>query len=529
MRKKIKFPLIFKDNQPARTMEELREFADVDKLYLYFMNGKLSTWLQDRDYLREAEQIQAVDKEEPELLVKLCEILEIPVPEKTDCHISKNIKAVRHQYEKLNILKQVMDDDDNAILSKLDRIAFNQEELEQIIHRGSQTIYLFDNTFAIPADNCANTFIGIGDNVRIVVEDSAGLPANIDIQNAVVCSSGKPVPLKEEKTEYEYLTETCYNFDGDAKKVFSLEDGTLYTSKYDGLFQRNRRSGEKRLISDKDLSVKAFLQVEAGIFYCTGPSGCPRVSGLFPDSSERVFYFDEKGTNAEIWKGKLNWSWTYKNSPVRYEDNYAIWLTEQDGVCFYNPTDRTLKKLMRNVTLESGRVLLKNNYIYFSRGQMSELMRFDLGTEESFAIMHKIHSFRIYEDCLYIEDYDNLYKVSPENWKPAILSPKHADNFSSSVINYFACDNKFIWTVTHIKGEIITRILDMDLHKIVNTVEYTSDLGGGGYFDMKMDGYFIYIKQRYYDKGVNVKRIDKQSGLIEDITADAYENVVNIL
>ena len=125
--------------------------------------------------------------------MKLCEILEIPVPEKTDCHISKNIKAVRHQYEKLNILKQVMDDDDNAILSKLDRIAFNQEELEQIIHRGSQTIYLFDNTFAIPADNCVNTFIGIGDNVRIVVEDSAGLPANIDIQNAVVCSSGKTV------------------------------------------------------------------------------------------------------------------------------------------------------------------------------------------------------------------------------------------------------------------------------------------------------------------------------------------------
>ncbi len=47
------------------------------------------------------------------------------------------------------------------------------------------------------------------------------------------------------------------------------------------------------------------------------------------------------------------------------------------------------KKLMRNVTLESGRVLLKNNYIYFSRGQMSELMRFDLGAEESFAIMYK--------------------------------------------------------------------------------------------------------------------------------------------
>ena len=108
MRKKIKFPLIFKDNQPVRTMEELREFADVDKLYLYFMNGKLSTWLQDRDYLREAEQIQAVDKEDPELPAKLCKILELSVPERTDCRISKNIKAVRHQYEKLNILKQVM-------------------------------------------------------------------------------------------------------------------------------------------------------------------------------------------------------------------------------------------------------------------------------------------------------------------------------------------------------------------------------------------------------------------------------------
>ncbi len=62
MRKKIKFPLIFKDNQPARTMEELREFADVDKLYLYFMNGKLSTWLQDRDYLRKLNKFRQLTR-----------------------------------------------------------------------------------------------------------------------------------------------------------------------------------------------------------------------------------------------------------------------------------------------------------------------------------------------------------------------------------------------------------------------------------------------------------------------------------
>jgi len=64
MAKKIKFPLILKNDAQVRTLEELQENFEFDRIYDYFVSGKLVTWLNDRYYEGESEQIGCLTGEE---------------------------------------------------------------------------------------------------------------------------------------------------------------------------------------------------------------------------------------------------------------------------------------------------------------------------------------------------------------------------------------------------------------------------------------------------------------------------------
>ena len=61
MAKKIKFPLVLRNGQRVYTMEELREYFHLEKIYEYFCNGKLTEWLENRYYEEEAKQIRELD------------------------------------------------------------------------------------------------------------------------------------------------------------------------------------------------------------------------------------------------------------------------------------------------------------------------------------------------------------------------------------------------------------------------------------------------------------------------------------
>lgn len=77
MAKKIKFPLVLRDDQRVYTMEELREYFHFKKIYEYFRNGKLAEWLETRYYEEEARQIQELDPQENGVMKKLCRILSV--------------------------------------------------------------------------------------------------------------------------------------------------------------------------------------------------------------------------------------------------------------------------------------------------------------------------------------------------------------------------------------------------------------------------------------------------------------------
>jgi len=80
MAKKIKFPLVLRDDQRAHTIEELREYFDPERMYGYFRDGKLLTWLEDRYYDDEARQIRELNPDEDGMMKKLCSVLSVEFP-----------------------------------------------------------------------------------------------------------------------------------------------------------------------------------------------------------------------------------------------------------------------------------------------------------------------------------------------------------------------------------------------------------------------------------------------------------------
>jgi len=161
MAKKIKFPLKLKDDFPVRALEELKEHFDLDKIVAYFLDGKLLTWLKDRYYDVEVDAIRNLQKDDPELQQKLAQIFGI---EHFDSYI--NIDEVEEHNRRLGILRQFTSDP--AVLEQVASVAFNQEDLGDLIDDGVQKIFLCNNSFIIPLSIENKTYIGIGKSTAVI-------------------------------------------------------------------------------------------------------------------------------------------------------------------------------------------------------------------------------------------------------------------------------------------------------------------------------------------------------------------------
>lgn len=155
MAKKIKFPLVLKDEQQVRTMEELQEYFDLEKIFEYFSSGKLAVWLEDRYYDEEAGQVRELSPQDSDLKRKLCDIFSVECPKED----SIDLERVEERRKKRELLKQYTDDE--KILERAGQAAFNQEELSDLLDEGVREIYLCNNRFTVPVKvkNCQ--YIGI--------------------------------------------------------------------------------------------------------------------------------------------------------------------------------------------------------------------------------------------------------------------------------------------------------------------------------------------------------------------------------
>ena len=161
MARKIKFALKMADGADVRTIDELKEHFDVESVVGYFTDGRLLNWLQVRYYDDEADKVQRLKPNDPQLHKKLCAIFGV----KSEVE-ELDLEEISRRHERLNKLKQYTADEN--ILAHVDQVAFDQEDLGDLLDEDATLIYLCNNRFTIPLRVTDKTYIGVGKAIAVI-------------------------------------------------------------------------------------------------------------------------------------------------------------------------------------------------------------------------------------------------------------------------------------------------------------------------------------------------------------------------
>ncbi len=204
MAKKIRFPLQM-NGADVRTIEELRENFDLESVLGYFANGKLVTWLKDRYYDNEAMAVEALSAADGGLNRKLMSILGVPIDEDAE---EIDIEAIQRRNEKLMLLRQITDD--KEIIDNVDCVAFNQDELYDILDEGVETIYLCQAEFEVPLTVKNRCYMGLG-NPTVKLHQTESMNTDLDTLNIkfknVCFSDDVESKLREKLCEVDAVVE----------------------------------------------------------------------------------------------------------------------------------------------------------------------------------------------------------------------------------------------------------------------------------------------------------------------------------
>ena len=308
---KVKFPLEMANGVQVRTIEELKENFDVNKVLGYFLEGKLHTWLEDRYYDEEAEQVGGLKEEDTDLAKKLCEIFGIEYAETDNVDVDK-IAADNQRIERI---KQFTDDED--IIKNFEKVAFNQEELADLYDAGVDTIYLCEGEFKIPKSKQELKYIAFG-----------GAKTNLN-----------------EKNEETYTLDT-YSFE--VKRNYILDEtlsgseinseGKPYNLKVKAIYKINQKTREEILVTEERDNIDKFIFVakDRVIYTVVGKS---EIFMLSPSGEKTVICDEKEMKNIEfvyaddekvLWNAKVN---SYEDCFVAYYDEkYSVLLYGSDYI-----------------------------------------------------------------------------------------------------------------------------------------------------------------------------------------------------
>lgn len=181
MAKKIRFPLEMENGVEVRSMEELRDNFSISRVLSYLKNGKLEVWLRDRFETDIADRIGQLDLQAEDLARNLCEIFDITFDVETEGELQKSAERA----ERILLLRKYTDDEEFEEV--IDSVAFNQDELYDLLDEEVYTIYLCGEKFSIPLAKEGVSYIGI--NQPTVVIDSKvevdWVKKNISVDNVV--------------------------------------------------------------------------------------------------------------------------------------------------------------------------------------------------------------------------------------------------------------------------------------------------------------------------------------------------------
>ncbi len=162
MAKKIRFPLEMENGVEVRELEELKENFSLEKVLIYLADGKLETWLRDR-YLDDlADAMSELNQEDKELNRKICELFEVEYTQEEEIDLEKAAERER----KMELLEEFTDE--KKYFDVIDRIAFNQDDLYDLLDEGETVIYLCGDKFSVPLGKKGISYIGVNNPTLVI-------------------------------------------------------------------------------------------------------------------------------------------------------------------------------------------------------------------------------------------------------------------------------------------------------------------------------------------------------------------------
>jgi len=162
MAKKIRFSLEMKDGIEVRTLEDLCEHFSLERVLFYLSEGKLVTWLRDRYLDDKADAISELSSDDPKLSKKICQIFDVAYDETLEI----DMEAVAERKRKMRLLDDYASDE--KFYEVVDNIAFEQDDLYDLLDEGAETIYLCGERFSIPLSKKNVRYIGVN-NPTVVI------------------------------------------------------------------------------------------------------------------------------------------------------------------------------------------------------------------------------------------------------------------------------------------------------------------------------------------------------------------------
>ena len=193
--RKTKFALDF-NGVEIQTMEELRENFSLKKVMEYFKNRRLMAWLEDRFYSDEADALKSLKTSDSNAPQRICEALGVDYEDYSEELDDAETVAWRQgRREKLRKYT-----DNERIIKRVDYVAFDQEDLEDIMRDAflPNIIYLCDNFFRFPSGILRKTnidYVGLG---RVAVKIDSQKP--IDFRNLNI--SFRNIKFVDDEQEY---------------------------------------------------------------------------------------------------------------------------------------------------------------------------------------------------------------------------------------------------------------------------------------------------------------------------------------
>lgn len=162
MAKKIRFPLEMDNGVEVRSVEELRDNFSIARVIEYLKDGKLITWLRDRYMDDLADAVEQMDLTDAEIVKKISEIFDVSFDETSEQDLEKATERI----ERLKRLKEFTYE--QKYQNVIDQVAFDQDELYDLLDDGVTVIYLCGERFSIPLAKPGITYIGINHPIAII-------------------------------------------------------------------------------------------------------------------------------------------------------------------------------------------------------------------------------------------------------------------------------------------------------------------------------------------------------------------------